>query len=689
MKSNKEILDEFTSRKKISNSGLSNQWNHIKECRAFYAGNYMNYTGIIPSRGKVKEVSFNSVKPYVNSIVGFMAQNRRKPDYQAKVPDSQEQLVLSDYLNGYSDYIRENTNADQVETRQDMDLITGGVGVTDTAITLKSGNPTRDPNGEAIVERVDPLHCGWDPEARETNLLDSNWVYRAKDYDIEEAEELFDAEEEDFEAADTDDDVSYEFNPGGGIQDKIGYEWASPERKMIRVYFYQWFDVETFYRIENPIYTMRDREQALMMAQDLQMVSNDEDMFSFDPSAEILVITKDVRKTVKDIFELYGLKFNPVSEKRKIYYTAVISGQKVFAAYKSPSQQGFSMKFKTGDWDDVDKIWTGIVASLRDPQRYYNSSLTKLLLIIASNSKGGVLYESDAVDDIREFEARYAMHDAAIPVRPGALGAGKIRDKATPQLNTGYEGIIELSSSAMGKVSGIDESFFGVIAGGNETAMLQRQRIKQAMTTLACYFDAAALYAKEQARMMISYMRLLAESSRGSLFRTYDDDGQPIFEQLLSDYFVDEYDIVISEAPETPLQKEYYTQTLMSLGQSMQAIGDPRYLQIYAAAIRYMPIPARDKNAIIEILTGQQQIDPAIVEQLQQRIQQLEGEQVQLQAQRILANIEKDKASTQKTLVEAEKTMAEIEGVLEDTEKKAIENDLMAGKPLNEVNVTI
>lgn len=421
-----------------------------------------------------------------------------------------------------------------------------------------------------------------------------------------------------------------------------------------------------------------------MLADDLSQIESDPDdeMFAFDPTAQILVITKDKRKQVKELFELYGLKFDPVAEKRKVFYTAVISGQKVFAHYKSPSQQGFSMKFKTGDWDDVDKIWTGIVASLRDPQRYYNSSLTKLLLIIGSNSKGGVFYEEDAVENEQEFEAKYAMHDAAIKVSSGALGAGKIQDKARPQLNTGYESILELTGVAFGKVSGIDESFFGVISGGNETAMLQRQRIKQAMTTLACYFDSGALYAKEQARMMLSFMRLLADSSTGALFRTTDDDGNFIFEQVSSKFFAEEYDIVIGEAPETPMQKEYYTETLIKLGQSMQAIGDPRYLQVFAAAVRYMPIAARDKNQIIEILTADQQIDPQMVQQLQAKIQQLESQQMQVQTQKIVAEIEK-------SMAQAAKTRAEIEGVNEDTEKKAIENDLMTLKPISEVTVNV
>jgi len=700
MKSKKEIIQEFEKHYKITKFGLKNQWLHHQECSAFYAGDYMNYRDEFAfgqgSSRRIKQVQFNRVKPYVNSVVGFMAQQRRKPDYQARIEEQGEQQALTDYTNGFSDYVRDNANADQMETRQDMDLIVGGIGVTDTAVTVKQGEPTRDPNGEILIERVDPLQVGWDPDAIHPNLLDSRWAYRAKDYDVDEALELFDAEENDFEPAESDDGVeNYEYNPYGGIQDKIGFEWSDPGRRMLRVYFYQWFEIENFYRIENPLLTIENPPLGIALAQALSGVEIDEDeeMFRFDPSAEILVITKDTRKEVKEIFELFDIPFKPVVEKRKVYYTAVMSGKKVFSSYKSVSQQGFSLKFKTGDRDEVNNIWTGLVASMRDPQRYYNKALTELMLIIANNSRGGVLYEEDAVDNVQEFEARWALTNAAVRVNTGALSGGKIQPKAIPAMNTGYEGILEISGNALSQVTGIDESFFGAIGGGNETAMLQRQRIKQATTSLAIYFDSITLYGKEQGRMMLSFMRLLAESSNGRIFPMDDGEGNQIYERISPDFFAEEYDMAVQEAPETPVQKEYYTQTLLNMAQAMQAIGDPRYLQMYAAAVKYMPMPNRDKQTIIEVLLGEQQIGQQQLEEiiapLQQQIQQLEGEQSQLQAANLAANVSKTQEEAEKIAVEARKTAAEIEGVLEDNENKALENDLIQAKEYTKVNVNI
>lgn len=702
MKSKAKILEQFEKHYKIGKSGCKNQWRHIQECQSFYSGDYMSYKDDYAfgrgSSRRIKQVQFNRVKPYVNSVVGFMAQMRRKPDYQATLEEQQEQVMYTDYANGLSDYVRENTNADQMETRQDMDLIIGGIGVTDTVITTKVGEPTRDPNGEILEERVNPLHVGWDgSNSTYPNVLDSRFVWRAKDYDVEEAEELFDTEEEEFESANTesDDPTNYEFNPYGGIQDKIGFEWADPSRKMVRVYFYQWFEIENFYRVENPLIDVRDQQFFLSLANALMAVKVDEDeeMFRFDPESPILVITKENKAEVRGIFEEFGIPFKPVTDKRKVYYTAVLSGKKVFSAYKSVSQQGFSLKFKTGDYDEVNKIWTGLVASMRDPQKYYNKALTELMLIIANNSRGGVIYEESAVDNIQEFEAKWARTNAAVRVNDGALSGGKIQPKATPQMSTGYEGILEVSGVALSQVTGIDESFFGAIAGGNETAMLQRQRIKQATTSLAIYFDSIALYAKEQARMMLSFMRLLVKSSDGKLFKMLDEEGKAVFETMSADFFVDEYAITIGEAPQTPVQKEYYVQTLMNMAQTMLTIGDPMYKQMYAAAINHMPFTQREKAPIIAILIGEQQFSQEqvekMIEPLRAQLEQSEGEQAQLMSDNLQAKTRKDAADAQDKLASAQKTLVEIEEVHEDVEKKAIENDILAAKDYDDVNVTI
>lgn len=695
MISKKEFLKLAQKQMKISKSGLQPQYNHIKECQAFYAGDYMAYRDKVAmgvgSLQRIKEVEFNKVKPYVNAIVGFMIGQRRQPDYQAKLTSKPEQQMYSDYLNSLSEYVRKNTYANQMETRQDMDMVIGGVGVTDTCLTLNGGEPTRDPNGEIITERVSPLEAGYDPTATQPNLLDSRWAYRAKDYDIEDAEDLFDAEDEDFEHVEPDDNVGFTFNPIGGINDKIGYEFSNSDREMVRVYFHQFFQVENFYRVDNPLLVMENPALASALAQAFMAIedNSDEEAFSFDPAAEVLVITQDIKKQVADIFKIFEVPFSPIVEKRKVFYTGIYSGDKVFRVFKSPSQQGFSLKFKTGDRDEINKIWTGIVASMRDPSRYYNKSLTEMMLIIASNSRGGVMFEESAVDDIQKFERDYAKTNGAVQVNDGALSGGMIQPKAVPALPTGYENILQISDTSMSQVTGIDESFFGASAGGNETAMLQRQRMAQATTTLAPYFDSIELYGIEQARMMLSFMRLLVAASDGKMFKAMGDDGQIIFEKMSPEFIVDEYEIDIGELPETPVLNEYKTQQIANVATGMMSVGDQRYREMYAFAVDYMPFTSREKANVKKILLGEAPIDPQIVQQLQAQVQQLQGDQARVQTEWQQAETQKALATAAETMAKTQQTAAETRKTETDTQGKVIENTLLLRKDPSEVNASI
>jgi len=700
MISKKEFLKLAQKQYNISKVGLRPQRNHIQECQAFYAGDYMAYRDSVAFGAgmtqSIKQVEFNKVKPYVNAIVGFMIGQRKKPDYQAKLTDKPEQQMYSDYLNSLSDYIRKNTYANQMETRQDMDMVIGGIGATDTCLTLNGGEATRDPNGEIIVERVNPLEVGYDPAATQPNLLDSRWVYRVKEYDAEEAEHLFDAEEEDFETVQLDDNTNYQFNPIGGINDKIGFEYSDANRSMVRVYFHQFYLIESFYRVDNPLLQMNNPALQEALAAAFLQVNNDEEAFSFDPAALVLVITQGIKKQVADIFKAFEIPFKPIEEKRKAYYTGIYSGDKVFRVFKSPSQQGFSIKFKTGDRDEVNKIWTGIVASMRDPSRYYNKSLTEMMLIIASNSRGGVMYEKSAIENVQAFEKNYTRNQAAVEVADGALSGGKVIPKATPAMPSGYENILQISDASMSQVTGIDETFFGVSASGNETAMLQRQRMTQATTILAPYFDSIELYGVEQARMMLSFMRLLVAASDGRMFKAMNDDGQVIFERMSQDFLVDEYEIDIGELPETPLLKEYKTQQIGNVAAGMMQVGDQRYREMYAAAVEYMPFTTREKTNIKRILLGEAPIDPQIVQQLQAQIQELQSQNSQAslalqqaETQRLQAVAAEVTAKTQKAMAETRQTVAETRKTLEETEGKAIENDIMQYKLPSEVNVTI
>jgi hypothetical protein len=335
-----------------------------------------------------------------------------------------------------------------------------------------------------------------------------------------------------------------------------------------------------------------------------------EDLFEFDAKSDYLSMTPDQFNDLKALCDEYGLELDAVKQQRKCYYTALITGERVLRKFKSPDQSGFTIKFKTAAYDPVHRCWYGLVRSLKKPAEYANKAITELLYIIASTSKAGVMYEEDAVDDPRRFEEQYATTQAAIRVNQGALAGGKIMPKGQPVMNTGYDNILAYANNSMTEVSGISKEFMGTSQNKQVAALLESQRINQVLATLATYFDAISLYQLEHARMMITFIRMLAQNSQGRLVKIVGQDGAQQYQQLTEQMMVPEYDIDISEAPTTPAQKEQTTQIMLDFADKMAAMGQ----NIYHLVIPYLPIKPSDQQKMIKAITP----DPEMVQQQQQ-----------------------------------------------------------------------
>lgn len=625
-----DLAQQFKRHKGVSERYLQKQYDNTKNCQEFYAGDFMSYRDIIQfevgATRKRAMVQFNKIKPYVSAVKGFMAQNRRKAKYSARV-QSQMQELYSLYANSYAEYIRENANADQIETQQDGDMLICGYGAIETALTYGIGGATRDPNGEVIMGRIEPDTVGWDPYAKSPNLLDARWVYYSKIYGLKDAIELFDANPEDFEFTSPESEGGYSFFVRGGKYDKIkeiGPEWANAEEETVKVYFYQWMEYETFYRADNPLLKLTNPAAQMLARAQLERIANEteqDDMFSLDPASPIISFGQDAMPKLKEAF---GEFLEPYEFKRKVYKSAVISGNHVFTEYKNVSQQGFTVKFKTGDYDASNKIWVGMVNSMMEPALYYNKALTELMFIIGANSKGGVMYETGSIEDIKTFEANYAKTDANVEVADGAITMGRIKPKREAFQPTGLESIIQVADGSLNDVNGIDKSFLGSSENKQETGLLQRRRIRQVVSALACYFDSITLYQKEQARLLLDFMRIHAENNDGRLFRAMGVDGKEEFLQISADKFVAEYDVTIQEAPQTQEDRQEFASTLTGIADKLLSLGDPTGKAVLAISLKYLPLDPNDVLRLTELLVPQQQgIDPQYVQQLEQQLQAL------------------------------------------------------------------
>ena len=467
------------------------------------------------------------------------------------------------------------------------------------------------------------------------------------------------------------------------------------------MFYYQWWQFETYYVVDNPLFNPEvdpfiKQELATafeLMQQDIEEENEDEevidDLFSFTAESAELVLSGKTRKLIKALFEEFNLEIDEIKHKRKVYYTAIVSGEKVFENFKSQDQNGFTIKFKTGDYDEVRGIWHGMVDQLREPARYANKALTEILYVIASNSKGGVMYEKDAVANSKRFEEQWATTDAAIRVEPGALSGGKIQPKAQSALPSGYENVLEAAKSGMFEVSGINPEFLGSSENKQVSALLEAQRIEQVTSTLATYFDSITLYQKEQGKTELVYMRILFENNPEITFRVLGTDGTQAYSAVKQAAVFSEYDISVQEIPITATKKSEDLTILMTFAQNMLLGG----INVYEAVIDELPINQTKKDKIRKLIspepTPEQQAAQQQKQQLEAQVQSLALEEKQTDIDKKKAEIIKLDADTLTSEVGIPKTKAETLKTLQEAEQTELENDQLAVATRSQVSFII
>lgn len=683
MLNDSKLAEQFKKHLSLSKSKLTKQYANTKKCQSFYAGDMLSYkdqVAFVDGAGKQRKtlVKFNKVKPYVNAVKGFMAQNRRKPKYEARIEQAKLQELYSGYANTISDYIRGNANADQVETQQDGDLLQIGYGAVETALSYSQGYMSTDTEGEYLMGRLDPLTVFWDPFARATNLLDARWMGHCKEYALEDAIKLFDdSDEADFEQVKPSaQSENYEYFPNGGRYDKIAEisgtpEWANKQEKTVKVYFYQWYETETYYKVPNPVFSMDDPQTVQIADIWLQMFAKEQDE-DFNPRGEVLIVNEEGKQELEDYFG--ALMTDSFEYKRKVFYSAVLSGSKVFTKFKNISQQGFSIQFKTGDYDAANNIWTGMVNSMMEPALYFNKALTELMFTIAANSKGGYMYESSAIEDIEDFERNVSKTDGNVEVNDGALAENRIQPKAKALVPTGLESIITIAGDSIRDVNGFDPTFMGSREFANDTALFQRQRIKQVMSTLACYFDSATLFQKMNARITLDLIKVFVQNNENMALRVIGEDGKAFFLRLNESQISAEYDVAVGEAPLTQQDKQEQATILSGMADKMLMADPSTAKTLYGMAVQLMPLDNALKEQAKEVFTTQP-VDPAYVKQLEGLVKKLQDAGNQAQLQLLAAEAEATLASADKTRAEVAKTKAQTLESIENAKQTNLENN--------------
>lgn len=573
-------------------------------------------------------VTFNRTATIINAVAGSEINNRTEVRY---FPRTLGDAEMNEVLTKGAAWFRDQSGAEDEDSQAFYDALVCGLGWTETALDFEE-----DSEGQPKMERVNPLEMCWDGSAERRCLTDARRIARVRRIPLEEAKELFP------DASPADLDARWFDEPVKDKGDEPSIQWSDDD-----------------YSHEDSGTEIEDKRRQDVLVVQLQYCERVREIEYADPATgkrqrmgkrKFERFMRDLKKTL----EAAGMGFEPQIQTREVVrkeWRQVFIGAKVLEE-NQPCRDAPTFTPITGYWDNAKHEWYGLLRQMKDPQKWANKWLTQTLHIINSNSKGGVMVETGAVDDPRAFEENWSAADAVHWLRDGALSQQKILEKSGVEMPAPLMQLTEFAVTSIRDVSGVNQELLG-LRDADQSGVLEYQRKQAAMTTLAVLFDALRQYRKQQGMVLLFYMtEYLAD---GRLIRISDEQGAR-YEPLTVDDDVRKYDVIVDDAPASPNNKERVWEIITHLMPVLKDAGLPK--QLWGEIIQYAPFPAALIEKFKEYAEKPDEPDP-MVEQLKKLA--LMKEQSEIEENK--AGAEKDKANAVENLAQAMKAYAEASGI--------------------------
>ena len=564
---------------------LADWRSEARDCFAFVAGDQWSQDDVakLEEQGR-PVVVFNRLVRTVNAVAGLEIQNRQEVRY---FPREQGDVKVNELLTAAADWVRDNCDAEDEDSDAFREMVICGMGWTETLMDYEA-----QPDGKCLIERRDPLEMLWDTSARQKNISDKKWVAHIAEMDLEDFKQLWPEHENPAMLGTfwlTDDSDPHDATTAHEYQ---GDESSDPDRKSNKTWVahIQYWEREVIHRVLGETGRMMD-------------------------------FNEERWNKVRDYVEAKGLRH--VKTYRRVYKRMFLNGATILEEPPPPCDNDFTFQAMTGIRDRNRNYWFGLVSLAMDPQRWANKWLSQILHTLNSNSKGGLLAETSAVDDVEEVEDKWAQTDSIIWLRDG--GMDKIREKGIAQYPEGLDRLLNYAMEAIDEVIGVSAEFLG-LAGQAQAGILEVQRREAGVSLLAPLFDALRQYRKRAGRVLAYFIQKYL--SDGRLIRITGQDGAQYI-PLLQDPQLIEYDVVVDDAPSSTNMKNRTFAVLSELLPMAIQAGVPVPPQV----LDYAPLPesliTQWKQMIAN--TGQSPVEQQAQALAMQR-QQAEIEQIQADA---------------------------------------------------------
>jgi hypothetical protein len=550
-------------------------------------------------------ITFNRVQPVVSAVVGMAINDRKEVTFKPRTtqdgsPQEMPQPGMPDVLAGLpseipgandqgpaetfsagAQYLRDQCDAEDEEADAFQDTAICGMGWVETTVSYDE-----NPDGDAKYNRIDSLEMLWDCKAQKRNIADSRRNWWVREIDVQEAKEQFGKEPWELDAAwarMSDQNEPHDREAARNYENGDGADWDN-SRKTVTMVHCEYKTREIGYRVARL------------------------------DTGEVGEVDASQLKQLKANAAAAGVKLEISKQPRTVYYTAVL-GRDIISWGKSQSQKAFARNAITGYRDRNKRQWTGLVRSMRDPQKWANALFSSVLHQIQTSGKG-VMMEKDAVDDVQKAERDWANASRIVWVKTGALGQHpKIKQKEQNSIPAGTMELMQFALGALRDVSGVNIEAMG-LADRQQAASLEYQRRQAASTILAPFFDGFRRYRKENGRLLLDLMRNLLTDGR--LVRVVGPDYEK-YVPLLKDDDTLEYDIIIDESPSSPNQKEA---SWLILQQLLPVIGKNLTPNTMGKLMKASPLPESVVDDFVEAAEKEAANAPPPPEMIQMQMQQ-------------------------------------------------------------------
>lgn len=548
-------------------------------------------------------LTFNKTGAVINVVCGIQVSNRQDVHIY---PRTQGDAEVSEIATASVKWFDDRCNAASEESRAFRDMLICGIGVTETRIDYLD-----DSRGKGYRERRFPGDFFFDADARKANLEDARRMWLIKVMELDEAMQLFpdvpindlDADWTGLAPSNLTQTIDEEIRDYRDDNHASHRDYIRP----VRIIQAQWWEREYVYVLTTP----------------------DGQEVEIDPSERR---------------QYTGIQGYDVRRVPKRVWKYAIIGKRILSHGDLDPQGQFHFKVMTGEYDEENQYWYGLMKSMVDPQKWQNKLVSAIIHILGSQSLGGIMFETDAFINKQKALRDWTKPNSKIEMAAGALSNTsnpKVQPKPTGQLPTELGDVLEFSRLAIYECPGVPFELLAQDVSDQLSGVQEFERTRRGVNVLASYFDSNRLYRMQNAELTLDFNRAFFE---GQLMRI-TDEGKQQYVPMAFEEDTEAYDFIIDDSPTSPNMKERIWQLLLPMLPIMLEAGAPP--EMFAIILEYSPLPS---DIVKKLIGAGENADEMTPEEKQER---------ELQLRAVIAEIVKTESEARENDAQRQKYLAE------------------------------